>query len=125
MPMIPDARAVLIARYMLQAFMRVMGLILALLSVVPILSWFAEGLSDGDLLELGYYYPRIVAAGVLLGGGLLLLFANGLLARWLTPVPKQTRCPRCNYLLRGLVAPTCPECGLALPEAFVDTQTDR
>ncbi|MCA9273718.1 MAG: hypothetical protein KDA31_11820 [Phycisphaerales bacterium] len=54
---------------------------------------------------------------------LLWLCALGSIPRWklwrrLTPAQRRRArgcCPRCNYNLKGLTTPTCPECGQALP----------
>ena len=27
------------------------------------------------------------------------------------PTPKETRCRKCDYILRGITEPRCPECG--------------
>ena len=44
---------------------------------------------------------------------LIAFLTYGLLTRWLRPkfVDTETRCRKCNYILRGITEPRCPECG--------------
>jgi hypothetical protein len=42
------------------------------------------------------------------------LIAYGLLTLWLGPqslTDRETRCRRCDFILRGITEPICPECG--------------
>jgi len=42
------------------------------------------------------------------------LIVYGLLMRYFVPVKavaKETRCRKCQYILRGITEPRCPECG--------------
>ena len=47
--------------------------------------------------------PPVLAA-VLIYGLLTRMYAK-------SPVGSETRCRKCNYILRGITEPRCPECG--------------
>ncbi|MCZ6837619.1 MAG: hypothetical protein O7G85_17740 [Planctomycetota bacterium] len=56
---------------------------------------------------------------VLTVSGLVLALSTQRLAQWIVPLPKKV-CPKCGYRLIRLMRPRCPECGLDLPNEFVD-----
>ncbi len=111
------------------ALTRLAGLVMAASCLIPITSWLAEGLSDGDLWWLGYYWPRIATGAFLLFGGGLLLALGGVLARLLVRSrPGVVACPMCRFELTTLDRGKCTECGYevdpALP-AFALSPTER
>lgn len=102
--------------------MRGVSLLFALWLPVPLISWIVEGITDGDLLELGYYSGRIASILVLLVlTTICVLFARPL-SKWIVPI-LEPRCPRCDHLLKHLVTPRCSECGLKLPDELVQDDT--
>ena len=44
------------------------------------------------------------------------VLAYGLLSRWFGPGQRdyETHCRKCDYILRGITEPRCPECGEAI-----------
>ncbi len=99
-------------RYLATAWLRAVGVGALFFSPWPFLAWFSEGVLDGDLFYIGYYWFRISMGCVLFTSGVFLLVAAAPLARVLLPVPRWC-CPRCQYPVASASA-ACPECGLRL-----------
>lgn len=111
-------------RVLFVAIIGLLGMVMAASSVLPVGWWLIEGITDGDLWWLDYYWPRLALAGYMLivGGGMVLF--GGLLGRMLVrsrvgPVA----CPMCGFELTSLDHGRCTECGYevnpALPELGV------
>lgn len=99
-------------RLIFVALTRLGGLILAVSSVIPIVSWLAEGLTDDDLWWLGYYWPRIAMAVFLVVAGAVLMLLGGVLGRFLVRTRAGTvACPKCRFDLTVLDRGRCTECG--------------
>ncbi len=96
---------------------RFVGFLILLAATIPVLSWFIEGVSDGDLLDLSYYAGRIGFAIALGFIGLGFLLAAGPISRKLVVVHREPRCPGCGFNLTGLIEPRCPECALRFTES--------
>lgn len=118
--MLPTVEQIVCYRYIAVAVLRVVGAFLLLMSVVPIGSWLAEGLVDGDLFWLGYYLARILTGCAFGFLGFLFLLLAGPIVKLLLPFPAP-RCPRCSYSLRNYSRTYCPECGLVLPRSLVES----
>lgn len=106
-------------RVVFVALVRLAGLMLAFMSLFPFAWWLAEGLADGDLWWLGYYWPRITAGSVMLFGGMATVFFGGLIGRFLL----RTRggpvaCPMCRFELTSLDQGRCTECGYEVTPAL-------
>ena len=79
--------------------------LMRLWSSIPLLGqWSQEGRYAGALL-LVWALPTLLVT--LAAFGLLTHFAG-------TPRAHETRCRKCNYILRGLTEPRCPEYGEAI-----------
>ncbi|UYV12606.1 MAG: hypothetical protein NCW75_15100 [Phycisphaera sp.] len=111
-------------RVLFGAIVQLLGMGLVVFSVLPVGWWLIEGIDDGDLWWMEYYWPRLALAAymVLVGGGMVLF--GGLLGRVLVrsrvgPVA----CPMCKFELTSLDRGRCTECGYeanpALPELGV------
>ena len=77
---------------------------LRLISTGSFNSALSAGLSDRLAFGVTLMWPPIVVA----------LAAYGLTTRYFmskTAPFGETRCRKCNYILRGLTEPRCPECG--------------
>ncbi len=117
--MVPSPAEVARRRWTLLIVLRCVSFLGLSATVLPLASWISEGLRDGDLFSIIYYWPRIV-------GGLLpfLFFAfvlmfGRLFVHLVVPLRKWSECPACRYRLEGLVEARCPECGLALSPEFM------
>lgn len=106
-------------RLIFVALTRLAGLVMAATFVIPMSSWLAEGLADGDLWWLGYYWPRIATGLFLLLGGGLLLALGGVLGRLLVRTrPGVVACPMCRFELTTLDRGKCTECGYEVDPAL-------
>ena len=67
--------------------------------------WDIWGASWSDFLELSILWASPIA--------LIACFVGLMSSRYLfvRRTDKETRCRKCGYILRGLSAPKCPECG--------------
>lgn len=99
-------------RWTLVAVVRIGSMLIAGIAIFPIVAWFAEGIMDGDLLDLYYYLPQIIFAMMFIALGTIGFFLAGPIVRIATPVRSQIRCPKCQYELLAPREPLCPECGL-------------
>ncbi|MAO24232.1 MAG: hypothetical protein CMJ35_03085 [Phycisphaerae bacterium] len=117
---IPNASEIARRKWTVRTCVRAFALLTAVMSSRPIISWLAEGISDGDTLDLGYYADRIAVAVLLMITAIITWFMQGLIARMLVPVPNATRCPKCNHRIEGMNEPICTECGLQLTPEFLD-----
>ncbi len=88
------------------------------LSTVPLGDWLLEGIRDGDLLNMSYYFFQVFLGVVLLIAGSTITLRAGSFSRFLLPLIKTSRCPNCRYSLDDLADPLCPECGLSLSAEF-------
>lgn len=112
LPVHPTGAEIMRWRMVLVLVARVGAILLAMLAFWPFLSWIIEGVTDGDLLELGYYADRIIL-GLFLGAAAIVgFFTPRLLARWLVPIPRRPVCPGCGFDLSGLRGRLCAECGM-------------
>lgn len=106
-----QARDIFLMRLITIALLRVSSLVYAPIGLWAATSWFLEGLRDGDIFDLSYYFPRALLSFTSLG---LLVFAwplGALATRLIVPAPDWTRCPRCSYAWNTKAA-CCSECGL-------------
>lgn len=113
--MAPISRDIMVQRLFLQGLIRLLAVVSVLAAIYQALAWFTEGVRDGDLFDIFYYFYRIARGFFFVAIAVLLWVFAGLLSKLLIPFPKQLQCPRCSFLLRGLPTTRCPECGLALP----------
>ncbi len=85
-------------------------------------AWLIEGINDGDLSNLRYYFWRILAGGLFTYWGLAGIFFAGLVSRLMFPVHRwPPRCPYCRHTLVSLREPRCTECGYPLPEEYLQS----
>jgi hypothetical protein len=103
------------------AAIRLLGLVMAIGSLVLLASWLAEGIQDGDLWVVSYYWPRMATGVVLIGfGGGLALF-GGLIGRAIVRARVGTvACPMCRFELTTLDRGRCTECGYEVSPALPD-----
>lgn len=118
--MVPNAADIVRRRWTVTTVLRLTALFLAFGASRPIISWLGEGLSDGDLGDLGYYADRIGLAVVSIFVAGVLFFASGFFARLVVPVRRFMACPKCKHRIEGLTEPRCTECGLALTREFIE-----
>ncbi len=73
----------------------------------------ARHLTAARVIDIGTAYEIERSAIFFLPGALAAILVYGLLtAIWPRPHPEpDTRCRKCRYILRGISAPRCPECG--------------
>ena len=117
--MIPSAAEIVVARWRLVAWLRIIGGVFIFIGLPAMVSWLGEGLRDGDLWSYYYYAERIIIGlGGLILGPIILALAP-LLVRLLLPVPASTECPRCRYPMAGASGGRCPECGLEVGDAYI------
>jgi hypothetical protein len=114
--MIPSIEHVIKKRHHNRRRLRFMALILVVIALMCIGWGGAFGLMP-DQTWLSVIPMLVFAAGFLLPA-IPLWFFNERMARALVPMPK-VECPQCRYNLTALERPVCPECGLALPAAYV------
>lgn len=106
-------------RVLMVALMRLLGILVALSCMVPVGSWLAEGIADGDLWWLGYYWPRIGLGAFLLVMGVgLFAFAGVLGVALVRHRPGPVACPMCKFELTTLDNGRCTECGYELSPAL-------
>ena len=118
--MIPNAADIARRQWTCQSVIRAFAFILFVSSLIPLISWLAEGIADGDYYDMFYYADRIaLSIALIILSGILLLFQRHI-ARLLVPIVRYTRCPACRYRIEGLIDPLCPECGLPLTEEFLN-----
>ncbi|GIK19629.1 MAG: hypothetical protein AMXMBFR77_19630 [Phycisphaerales bacterium] len=94
-------------------------------AVVPFASWIQEGVRDGDLLDVGYYWPRVTAGFLPFVYFVFVLMFGRLFVHFVVPLRRWSECPACRYRLEGLVEARCPECGLALSPEFMGLSPER
>lgn len=119
--LIPNASELARRRWTVRTAVRCAALFLASIAILPIVSWATEGFMDDDFFDLWYYADRIALAVFCLIVGAVAWITQGLLVRLIVPIPKGTRCPRCNHNIAGMHEPVCTECGLELTPEFIDT----
>lgn len=117
--MIPNASEIERRRLTVRSVLRLAGLFFIFLTLIPISSWLAEGIADGDLFELSYYADRIAIAVLFVILAATLLLGERLLVRFLVPIQRNARCPACRYRIEGVETPICTECGLQLTDEFL------
>ena len=123
--LIPNASEIARRKWTVRTISRALSLALVSISILPIVSWLAEGFMDGDTFELMYYADRIALAIFCIIIGIVAWFMQGLITRILVPIPKGARCPKCNHNIAGMTEPVCTECGLELtPEFLADHSSD-
>jgi len=98
---------------------RALGLLVAGVSVPSLVrgissfAWavFNQTQFAGQRASYLIFYASDMVGGMLqlLLGIYLLFFADAFIRRCLLDI--RDRCPTCQYDLRGITAPTCPECG--------------
>ncbi|MFG0305085.1 MAG: hypothetical protein ACF8Q5_02585 [Phycisphaerales bacterium JB040] len=118
--MIPNASEMLRRRLTARTLIRLACVALLLIAIVPFVSWLMEGIRDDDFFNLYYYTDRIVLTGVFVVLPVVVWLLQGILVRWLVPMPRGVRCPGCGQDTTGLVEQRCPECALPLTAEFLD-----
>ena len=116
--MVPTHAEVVRQRHFLAAILRALGIVMIVLSTLPFGSWLLEGISDGDLLDMSYYFFQVFMGVALIIVGSAITLRAGSFSRILLPLIKTSRCPNCRYSLDDLADPVCPECGLSLSAEF-------
>ena len=116
--MVPTHAEVVRQRHFLAAILRALGIVMIVLSTLPFGSWLLEGIRDGDLLDMSYYFVQVFLGVVLLILGSTIFLQANSFSRILLPLIRTSRCPNCRYSLRDLADPVCPECGLSLSAEF-------
>lgn len=117
--MVPSLHAVLKLRYAARILLRVLAVVLIVLAVargleqaLSLLNQQVGLLSQGLGLDSSSITLAVVLSIVLeASSGLLLLWFEKPLIRWLLPLPRAV-CPACDYRVPALDRGTCPECGL-------------
>lgn len=123
--MIPNASDYARRRHTILVVVRLLALLPLAVALVPLTSWFAEGISDGDFTDVGYYMDRIVIAAVMIVAAVVLFLVAGPVTRLVAGRPRKLACPYCDYAIEGLTEPRCPECGLALTREFMGLPPDE
>jgi hypothetical protein len=121
---VPSANAVARTRYFLRLVLRGTGLLLllpgaamvaALACAIALASTTTHTFGHASLTDLpGDLSLLLVPAAGAAFVGLILLFYQRRIVRWLAPMARP-ECPECGYPLRAAAA-RCPECGLNLGE---------
>ncbi len=96
-------------RCILTSVIRIGCVLIGMGAVVPAVSWLHEGVMDGDLFDLSYYAPRVMATFMLLIAGVGGPLLAPLIVRLSMPLVEGKRCPKCGYAVES---ESCPECGL-------------
>ncbi len=117
--MIPNASEVVRRRWVFVSVLRLLGVVGVLVALPAAALWIAEGVRDDDLLDITYYWPRMLMSLSGFGAAFVALLGAKRVSRWIVPARTTTSCPRCWYRLEGLVEPICPECGLTLTPEFM------
>lgn len=118
--MIPDPAEITRRRVTATLVIRVIAVIAALVSLVPVAVWLAEGIAYSNFFAFHYFVANIVGFATILGAAFTLWFVAPPLARLAVPVPRVLKCPACQYRIQGVNAPQCPECGLTLTPEFLN-----
>lgn len=122
-PLIPNAAEVVRRRWTVATCLRVGALGLAMLGFYPLLSWLTEGLRDGDLWDVSWYWGRMLLSVLLPGMGAACFFLAGWVSRLLVPIRRHAECPVCRHRIEGVTEARCTECGLTLTEEFLTGQS--
>ncbi|MFG0247038.1 MAG: hypothetical protein ACF8MF_13395 [Phycisphaerales bacterium JB052] len=117
--LIPNASEIARRKWTVRIGVRAIALLFATLSLWPIVSWLTEGYMDNDTWNMGYYADRVAIAVFLLIIASVAWFTQKPISRMLVPIPKGTRCPKCNHRIEGMTEPICTECGLELTPEFI------
>lgn len=126
--MTPDLATVLRWRAAARAWLRLGALLAAPASLFFLGAWLIEGLHDGDLWNLRYYYWRVLSGALFGLWSIVGLTLPGLIARIILRLPRgkwPPRCPYCRHDLVSLKEMRCPECGNALTDEFVRASNNR
>jgi len=118
--MVPNASEMARRRLTARTAIRFACALVLLITLFPFVSWLSEGLRDGDFFDFSYYLGRIILTGIFLVLPVVIWLLQGVLARWLVPMPRAVCCPGCGQDTSGLVEQRCPECGLPLTAEFLD-----
>jgi len=106
-------------RVLFTAIARLLGIFLTLSSVLPVGWWLVEGIMDGDLWWLEYYWPRLALAFYMLLAGVGMALFGGVLATMLVRSRHgSVSCPMCKFELTSLDRGRCTECGYELNPAL-------
>lgn len=122
--MVPDVGSIVRKRYRMSRSLRAAALVLFMIFLVGMISVTATTAYDSASWAGWSFTPSMLArpaamfSGFAAGAAFLVVFRRPLTA-WMLPFP-ENRCPRCRYSLAKSRGPGCPECGLALPEGFID-----
>jgi hypothetical protein len=122
---VPSAQTVARTRYFLRLMVRATGLLLllpgaatgaALACAIALSSTTTHSFGHADLAglpgDLSLLLVPAVGAGFV---GIILLFYQRRIVRWLAPMARP-ECPECGYPVRSGIS-RCPECGLSLSKA--------
>lgn len=118
--MIPSIESIVQMRLFLTALIRVLAILLWVFSLLPLVWWLADGLAVADVFYWRDYKSFIVSFCIFaLAGTVLFMHARWLSDR-LIPMEYRSCCPRCRYPFVSAQESRCPECGLGLPQDFLD-----
>lgn len=117
--MVPDAAAIARRRHTVTICVRsVIALVAAWIGWGAVV-WFGQTLQQISESGVANVFGVLLFFLLQFVPQLLLLLAavifHGPLVRWIVPTPLPDHsCPKCNYSLKDLKSPICPECGTSL-----------
>ena len=121
--MVPSASRILSRRHAAMVIVRFAGLGLLVAASIPLIFAVVRAFLWGGIGHLFSEYDGVVhvarSASWIIPALTVLLLGKPLV-KWLVPLPR-VECPKCGYTAQHLREPRCPECGVSLPEEFVET----
>jgi len=118
--MIPSVTSVVQMRLLLTALIRVLAILLWALSLLPLVWWLADGLAEADIFYWRFYKGFIVSFCIIALAGAVLFMRAPWLSERLIPMKYLSCCPRCQHPIASAPESRCTECGLVLPQDFLD-----
>lgn len=117
--MIPSLTSIVQTRLLIAALLKVVAVFLWLSALSSPAYWITTWISSGFRAR-GLPVSTLASFAVTIAAGVALFLLAAPLSRAFVPLRFLAMCPRCRYPLVGSQECRCPECGLPLPEEFVD-----